>query len=134
MFYTIEYVLYPHEEKWKRLIQRVYAPFWRFFGMGCKAGSQECLHQLQSAGFETQLMRRYQHPDLILTHSLTEYGAVVKQQTRSTQDSLAAQLPLAVKANPSHAAVQPQHVAIATKAPDPRSLLSALQRHDRLID
>lgn len=77
-FYTVEYVLFPQQETRKRLLQKLYAPFWRFFGMGCKAGSQDCISSLQSAGLETQLIQRYQHPDLLVTHSLTEYGTAVK--------------------------------------------------------
>lgn len=77
-FYTVEYVLFPHEDRSKRVIQLLYAPFWRFFGMGCKAGSQDCTSCLQSAGLETDQIQRYRHPDLLLTHSLTEFGAAVK--------------------------------------------------------
>lgn len=87
-FYTLEYVFFPEDECHKRLLQRLYAPFWRFFGMGCKAGSQDCKSCLEKQGFDTSNISEYRHPDLIITHSLTEYGTAIKHVNDVTQEPI----------------------------------------------
>lgn len=77
-FYTCEFVYY--EESWKRKLQDLFAPFWKFFGLGCKAGAQDTLALLSEANFDISLMKEDINPDLPLTHNRTHYGLAVKQE------------------------------------------------------
>lgn len=93
-------------------MQNLYAPFWRFFGMGCKAGSQECMASLQAAGFNTDPIVTYRHPDLLVTHSLTEFGAVIKEDGRDESRPTMTSSQVTISQNPE-VAVRMEGIAMS---------------------
>lgn len=78
-FYTCEFVSYSEDLKSpKKWIQKMYAPFWYFFSLGCKAGNQNVINLLKEHSFDTNSLIETIHPTLPVTHAVTLYGSAVK--------------------------------------------------------
>lgn len=79
VFYTCEFVSYSDDCKGvKKWLQKVYAPFWSFFSLGCKAGNQDVKQLLTDHSFDTSRLVEEVHPTLPVTHAVTLYGSAVR--------------------------------------------------------
>ena len=65
----------------KRLVQRMTAPFWSFFTLGCQGGNFDPLVLLSRSGFDVAAMEEYDNPDGPYTLSKNLYGQAVKKPT-----------------------------------------------------
>ena len=78
-FYTCEFVAYSDDCKSaKKWIQKMYAPFWSFFSLGCKAGNQNVSKHLKDHLFDVNSLVEMIHPTLPITHAVTLYGSAGK--------------------------------------------------------
>ncbi|KAI1304630.1 Methyltransferase-like protein 7B [Halotydeus destructor] len=79
-YYFLELVSHPDEPDngTKRKLQAYYAPIWRTFSMGCKAGNQDIDRQLDEAGFYSIDRHAYEIPELPVTHNLVYFGTAAK--------------------------------------------------------
>ena len=78
-YFSSEIVACSDKERGKRLIQRLMAPFWYFFTLGCSGGNFDPLVLLSRTGFDVAHMEELDSEEGPPTHSRNLYGGAIKK-------------------------------------------------------